>query len=146
MWNDVIVLMACSAKKVKQNLYDPIRHLHISHNAPYLPPKILHKHCFSFLLGITAVPREIENNAYARFWGEIKCIMGNVQVAYGVACSRLRDSGEKSFSKEKCEKRAGAGERQGGSLPFFPPPPSPLLSRTRLIFAFLVLIRPHYTI
>ena len=23
-----------------------IRHLHISHNAPYLPPKILHKHCF----------------------------------------------------------------------------------------------------
>ena len=28
-----------------------IRHLHISHNAPYLPPKILHKHCFQFLLG-----------------------------------------------------------------------------------------------
>ena len=30
-----------------------------------------------------------------------------------VACSRLRDRGEKSFSKKKCEKRAGAGERQG---------------------------------
>ena len=29
-------------------------------------------------------------------------------------CSRLRDSGEKSFSKKKCEKLAGAGERQGG--------------------------------
>ena len=28
-----------------------------------------------------------------------------------VACSRLRDSGEKAFSKKKCEKRAGAGER-----------------------------------
>ena len=28
-----------------------IRHLHISHNAPYLPPKSLHKHCFQFLLG-----------------------------------------------------------------------------------------------
>ena len=27
-----------------------------------------------------------------------------------LACSRLRDSGEKSFSKKKCEKRAGAGE------------------------------------
>ena len=27
------------------------------------------------------------------------------------------DSGEKSFSKKKCEKRAGAGERPG-SLPF----------------------------
>ena len=30
----------------------------------------------------------------------------------------LRDGGEKSFSKKKCEKRAGAGERQT----FFPPP------------------------
>ena len=29
------------------------------------PPKFLHNLCFSFLLGITAVPREIENNAYA---------------------------------------------------------------------------------
>ena len=35
------------------------------------PPK---KNCltvfvfFTFLLGITAVPREIENNAYAKFW------------------------------------------------------------------------------
>ena len=28
-----------------------LRHLHVSHNAPYLPPKILHKHCFQFLLG-----------------------------------------------------------------------------------------------
>ena len=28
---------------------DPIiRHLHIFHDAPYLPPKILHKHCFNF--------------------------------------------------------------------------------------------------
>ena len=35
-----------------------IRHIHISHNEPYLPPKILHNLCFSFLLGITAVPRE----------------------------------------------------------------------------------------
>ena len=31
-------------------------------------PKILHNLCFSFLLGITAVPREIENNAYANFF------------------------------------------------------------------------------
>ena len=46
-------------------------------------------------------------------------------------CSRLRDSGEKSFGKRKCEKRAGE--------PSFP-------SRARLIFALLVLIRPHYTI
>ena len=42
-------------------------HLHISRNAPYLLPQILHNLCVSFLLGITAVPREIENNAYAKF-------------------------------------------------------------------------------
>ena len=48
-----------------------IRHLHHFHNAPFLPPPppILHNVCFSFLLGITAVPREIGNNAYAKFWG-----------------------------------------------------------------------------
>ena len=27
----------------------------------------------------------------------------------GIACSRLRDGGGKSFSNKKCEKRAGAG-------------------------------------
>jgi len=64
-----------------------IRHFHISHNAPYLPLKIFHNLCFSFLLGITAVLREIENNAYTKFWGvgeegEVRCIMGDVQVAY----------------------------------------------------------------
>ena len=32
-----------------------------------------------------------------------------------LACSRLRDGGGKSFSSEKCEKRAGAGERQCAS-------------------------------
>ena len=69
-----------------------ICHLHISHNAPYLPPQILHKLCFSFLLSITAVPREIENRAYAKFFlrgggGKIRCIMGDVQVAYqAVSC------------------------------------------------------------
>ena len=46
-----------------------IRHLHISHNARYLSPKIWHILCFSFLLGIIAFPRKIENNAYAKFWG-----------------------------------------------------------------------------
>ena len=45
-----------------------------------------------------------------------------------LACSRPRDSGEKSFSKKNCEKRA------------------PFPSRVRLIFVLLVLIRPHYTI
>ena len=33
-------------------------------NTLFLLLKILHKHCFQFLLGHTVVPREIENNAY----------------------------------------------------------------------------------
>ena len=51
-------------------IIDKIRHLHISLNARYLPhppKKNLHDLCFSFLLDITAVLREIENNAYAKF-------------------------------------------------------------------------------
>ena len=34
-------------------------------------PKILHNLFFSLLLGITAVPRETENNAYAKFEGGV---------------------------------------------------------------------------
>ena len=50
---------------------------------PSPPPKnMFHNLCFSFLLGITAVPREIENNAYAKFEEQMRCIMGNVEVAY----------------------------------------------------------------
>ena len=30
--------------------------------------KILHKHCFQFLLGVKMAPRDTENNAYAKFW------------------------------------------------------------------------------
>ena len=65
---------ACSLSDIRsyQSVFfylNAIRHLHISHNAPYLPPKILHNLRVSFLLGITAVPREIENNAYVTFWG-----------------------------------------------------------------------------
>ena len=63
-----------------------IRHFHIFHNAPYLPPppspQILHNLCFSFLLGITAVPREIGNNVYAKFWGANKVHYGKCRVAY----------------------------------------------------------------
>ena len=39
-------------------------------------PQILHNLCFSFLLGITAVPREIENKGYAKFWGTNKMHYG----------------------------------------------------------------------
>ena len=62
-------------------VHTPLPHFHISsRNAPDLrpppppprPPKILLNLCFSFLLGITAVPREIENKAYAKFGGANK--------------------------------------------------------------------------
>ena len=74
----VIISLSCPGVSLT------LRHLHISHNAPYLPPP---PPKFCILLGITAVPREIENNAYAIFlggglWGQIRCIMGHVQVAY----------------------------------------------------------------
>ena len=36
---------------------------------PFLPPQIFPNHCFQFLLGITVVPREIEDNGYENFWG-----------------------------------------------------------------------------
>ena len=51
---------------------------------PICPEKIFHNPCFSFVLGITAVRRETENSAYAKFWGanKLRCIMGNVEQAY----------------------------------------------------------------
>ena len=54
-----------------------IRHLGISHNSPYL----LRKFCITFIFHfscVTAVPREIKNNAYAKFWGQMRCITGDV--------------------------------------------------------------------
>ena len=56
-----------------------IRHLHASHNALLhlnWAPQIFNNLSFSFLLGITAVPREIENNAYAKIWGANKMHYG----------------------------------------------------------------------
>ena len=33
-------------------------------------PKILNKHCLQFLLEVKMAPRETENNAYVKFWGD----------------------------------------------------------------------------
>ena len=50
------------------------------------PPKNLHNHCFQFLLGLRIVPRETENNGYAKLWrgrggGDKKIIMVFSKVA-----------------------------------------------------------------
>ena len=55
----------CCACKV---VFLLIHHFHVDHNAP-CSPKILLNHCFQFLLGIMVIPREIEDNGYAKFWG-----------------------------------------------------------------------------
>ena len=47
-----------------------IRHVHISHNTPCFPPKILHKHCPQFLFWRLYYPWEIKNKGYAKFGGE----------------------------------------------------------------------------
>ena len=92
----------------------PIRHLHISHNAPYLPPTILHNLCFSFLLGITAVPREIENNAYAKFWGANKvhygrCESGEFLDLLQVDLTSFLASGASFISREAAKRAADEG-------------------------------------
>ena len=47
-------------------------------------PKILHKHCLQFLLGVNTAPRETENNAYAKFWGDKQRALWCVMVFSGV--------------------------------------------------------------
>ena len=42
---------------------------------PCLAPQIFHTHCFQFLLGITVVPREIEDNGYEKFFGQASYII-----------------------------------------------------------------------
>ena len=50
-------------------------------------PKILHKHCFQFLLGVKMAPRETENNAYAKFGGDKQRALWYVMVFSGVVNS-----------------------------------------------------------
>ena len=46
--------------------------------------KILHRHCLQFLLGVKMAPRETENNAYAKFWGDKQRTLWYVMVFSGV--------------------------------------------------------------
>ena len=61
---------ACTYAKLLEGW--SIGHFGKYHNTLCLSPQILHKHCFQFLLRLTTVPRENENNAYAKFGGTNK--------------------------------------------------------------------------
>ena len=52
-------------------------------------PQILHKHCFQFFLGPFELPRETEDNAYAKFWGDKQRALWNVMVFSGVVNSQV---------------------------------------------------------
>ena len=39
-------------------------------------PKILHKHCVQFLLGVKMASKETENYAYTKFWGDKQRALG----------------------------------------------------------------------
>ena len=56
-----------------------IHHFYMDHNNPFSRPKILHDHCFQFLLGITVAPKEIEDNGYAKFGGLRKVHYGQCE-------------------------------------------------------------------
>ena len=61
------------------NLNTPLAHLH---NAPYLPPKLLHKHGFQIVLGRLQYPGEMKNKVLRKlFWG------GGNKVHYGRCAS-----------------------------------------------------------
>ena len=65
-----------------------IMHLICTPPPPPTHPPIMHN--LSFLLGITAVPREIKNNAFKKTFflgggaagGQIRCVIRKVEVAY----------------------------------------------------------------
>ena len=44
----------------------------------------MHKHCFQFLLGPFQLPRETEDNAYAKFWDDKQRVLWYVMVFSGV--------------------------------------------------------------
>ena len=50
-------------------------------------PKILHKHFLWFLLGVKIPPRETENNAYAKYWGDKQRALWYVLIFSGVVNS-----------------------------------------------------------
>ena len=72
--------------------------------------KILHNLCFSFLLGITAVLREIENDAYVKFWGANKVYYE--RCASGVFIFECKFNKNRTKEKVLCERREARKDKQ----------------------------------
>jgi len=74
-------------------------------------PKILHNLCFPFLLGITVVPRETEDNAYAKLEGQTRCIMGDVEMANFLKYSKEHATQKVARIKGQRKKKKGKGQQ-----------------------------------
>ena len=67
-----------------------IGHFGKYHNTLCLSPQILRKHCFQFLVGLTVVPRENKNHAYAKFGGTSEEYYGIFRNIYGLLSCLLK--------------------------------------------------------
>ena len=63
-----------------------------SHNTVYLSSKILHKHCFYFLLGSKEVPGENGKDVYAKFWRTNKEYYGVFESGLFTTCTIPRSN------------------------------------------------------
>ena len=66
------------------SLESPVRHLHISHNAPHSPPKNLHNFVFHFSWVLQPSQGTLKTMLKYNLGGggvQIRCIMADVQVA-----------------------------------------------------------------
>ena len=71
-------------RKIKKQIRNGIRHLHISHNTPY--SHSLLKFCISIVFNFSwdgcSTQEKWKTKVMQNFGGQIRCIMGDVQVAY----------------------------------------------------------------
>ena len=91
-----------------------MRHSHISHNAPYLPPpppprpNFLHNSCFSFLTWVLQPSQEkLKTMLMQNFGGQIGCITGNVESANNTKDNFLWDPEKVNFKFDRNCENAG---------------------------------------
>ena len=97
----------------------PLRHLHICHNAPYLPPKFCITFFFHFSRVLQPSQEKLKTMLMQNFRGQIRC-MGDVQVAHkGERETRVTgDEAQRNHGKEKEERWSGSRPFSPSRLPF----------------------------